>query len=106
MPGKFTSRVKISHAESRARILTGACALARDAMDAMAKMAHAESADPRVHKLLHPSRTSDGMKRPDWFPDWRGRACAIIASGPSAKVTPLELLRGQIPVLVINTSYQ
>lgn len=39
-------------------------------------------------------------------PDWRGQSCAIIASGPSAKKAPIELLRGKARVIAINESWQ
>lgn len=39
---------------------------------------------------------------PDWFPDWRGKACAIIASGPSVKKLNLASLKGRLPVLAIK----
>lgn len=41
----------------------------------------------------------------DWWPDWSGKVCAIIASGPSAKSAPIELLRGKVRVIVINESH-
>lgn len=44
--------------------------------------------------------------KPDWYPDWRGRACVIVASGPSAKDADLESVRGKAKVLAINTSWQ
>lgn len=37
----------------------------------------------------------------DW-PDWTGRAVAIIASGPSAKKAGVERLEGRLPVLAIK----
>jgi hypothetical protein len=44
--------------------------------------------------------------KPDWFPDWRGQACAIIASGPSAKAAPIDLLRAKARIIAINESWQ
>lgn len=44
--------------------------------------------------------------RPDWWPDWTGKICAIIASGPSAKAAPISLLRDKAKVIAINESYQ
>jgi hypothetical protein len=29
-----------------------------------------------------------------WWPDWRGQACAVVASGPSVKKQKLDCLRG------------
>lgn len=43
---------------------------------------------------------------PDWFPDWSDRAVAIVASGPSAKREPLELLRGKFAVLAIKENVE
>jgi len=53
-----------------------------------------------------PDYTISSKARPDWFPDWRGQACAIIASGPSAKYAPIDLLRGQARIIAINESWQ
>lgn len=44
--------------------------------------------------------------KPDWFPDWTGRACAVVASGPTAKKENLELLRGNMPVIAIKETYE
>lgn len=44
--------------------------------------------------------------KPDWYPDWRGQACVIVASGPSAKDAPLETIRGRAKVIAINTSWR
>lgn len=46
------------------------------------------------------------MSKPEWFPDWRGQRCAIIASGPSAKLENLDDLRDQARIIVINNSWQ
>jgi hypothetical protein len=45
-------------------------------------------------------------ERPDWFPDWQGRYVAAIAGGPSIKRSEVDLLRGRLPVVVINESHQ
>lgn len=37
-----------------------------------------------------------------WWKDWRGQACAIIASGPSTKGSGFEKLRGRMPVIAIK----
>lgn len=42
------------------------------------------------------------VDRPAWFPDWTGQPCAIIASGPSAKRTKVDLLRGRFRVIAIK----
>lgn len=44
--------------------------------------------------------------KPDWWPDWTGQVCAIIASGPSAKSAPISLLRGKAKIMAINESHQ
>jgi hypothetical protein len=46
------------------------------------------------------------ITRPDWFPDWRGQVCAIIASGPSAKTAPIDLLRDKARAIAVNESWQ
>lgn len=38
----------------------------------------------------------------DWWPDWRGKACAIVASGRSAKTARIDLIRDRIPVIAIK----
>ncbi len=43
---------------------------------------------------------------PDWWPDWRGQAAAIIASGPSAKHTKISLLRDRVRVLAIKENHE
>ncbi len=43
---------------------------------------------------------------PDWWPDWSGQCCVIVASGPSAKGVNLEFARGKARVIVINTSFR
>jgi len=42
----------------------------------------------------------------DWWPDWSGQTGIVVASGPSAKDTPIGFLRGQAKVIAVNTSYQ
>lgn len=44
--------------------------------------------------------------RPEWFPDWSCRVCAIIASGPSTKNENLEQLRGRAAVLAIKKNVE
>lgn len=41
----------------------------------------------------------------DW-PDWRGRAVAIIASGPSTTKADVEALKGRLPVLAIKKNIE
>lgn len=41
-----------------------------------------------------------------WWQDWRGECAAIVASGPSAKSAPVDLLRDRIHVIAINESYR
>lgn len=43
---------------------------------------------------------------PDWWPDWSGETCVIVASGPSAKDTPIDLARGKARVIAINNSWR
>lgn len=43
---------------------------------------------------------------PDWWPDWSGQTCVIVASGPSAKQANLEAARDKVRVIVINTSWR
>lgn len=54
------------------------------------------------------SPISVGTQKPEWFPDWGGGTCAIVASGPSAVREPFHLLqaRRDIKVVAINTSFQ
>lgn len=45
--------------------------------------------------------------KPDWFPDWHGETCAIVASGPSAAKVGVELLcKYDVRVIAINTSHE
>lgn len=44
--------------------------------------------------------------RPDWFPDWSGETCIIVASGPSAKDVALERALGRARFIAINTSWK
>lgn len=41
-----------------------------------------------------------------WWPDWRGQACAIIASGPSTKAANVSQLRGRIKVIAIKENVE
>lgn len=40
------------------------------------------------------------------WPDWSGKAVAIIASGPSAKTAGVDLLNGLMPVVAIKKSVE
>lgn len=42
----------------------------------------------------------------DWFPDWSGQACVIVASGPSAKGVDLASARNRAKFLAVNNSWQ
>lgn len=48
--------------------------------------------------------THAGMVKFNWWKDWRGQACAIIASGPSTKGSGFQKLRGRMPVIAIKES--
>lgn len=41
----------------------------------------------------------------DWFPDWSGETCAIVASGPSVDREVVESLKGNCRVVVVNNSF-
>jgi hypothetical protein len=45
-------------------------------------------------------------EKPAWFLDWTGQACAIIASGPSAKRANTGALRGQLRVIAIKENVE
>lgn len=44
--------------------------------------------------------------KPDWFPDWSGSVCAIVACGPSVTSDDVDRLRGRAKVVVINRSHE
>jgi len=44
--------------------------------------------------------------RPAWFPDWRDKYVAVIASGPSTTKADVEMLRGRLPVVVIKKNVE
>lgn len=44
--------------------------------------------------------------KPDWFPDWTGQTCIIIASGPSASTVDLSSVQGKVKVIAINESWR
>lgn len=48
------------------------------------------------------SATSAGLLRYDWWLDWRDRAIAIVASGPSTKPKDVAQLQGRLPAIAIK----
>jgi hypothetical protein len=44
--------------------------------------------------------------RPAWFLDWTGKACAIVASGPSTKRVKVDALQGQMRVIAIKENVE
>lgn len=42
----------------------------------------------------------------DWFPDWSGEICAVVASGESATPEAVEQLRDKARVIVVNNNYK
>jgi hypothetical protein len=54
-----------------------------------------------------PNRAAElGPQKFSWWKDWRGECVAIVASGPSAKIAGVELLRDRIHVIAVNESYK
>ena len=45
-------------------------------------------------------------KSSSWFPDWRGAAVAIVASGPSTKKAGVGALRGRIKTIAIKENVE
>lgn len=45
-------------------------------------------------------------ERPDWFPQWGGRYVAVIGGGASLKRSEVDSLKGRLPVVTINESWQ
>lgn len=43
---------------------------------------------------------------PEWFQDWSGERCAIVASGASATPQDVAKLRARCRVVVVNNSYE
>lgn len=43
--------------------------------------------------------------KPEWFQDWSGEACAVVASGPSVTRDAVESFRGRCRVVVVNNGY-
>lgn len=48
------------------------------------------------------SAAERGPQEVSWWLDWRGKAAAVVACGPSAKGTGVELLKGRLPVIAIK----
>ncbi len=46
------------------------------------------------------------MTGSDWFPDWAGQTCIIVASGPSAKQTPIAEAKGLARFIAVNNSWE
>lgn len=44
--------------------------------------------------------------KPEWWPDWVGDTCIIVAGGPTAKEQPYHLIRPEHRVIVINNAHQ
>lgn len=44
--------------------------------------------------------------KPEWFPDWSGQPCAIIASGPSVKGQNIAALKGRMKVIAIKRNVE
>jgi hypothetical protein len=66
-------------------------------MDATASRATAEYREQRENEASPAHAAS-----PDWFPNWSGQACAIIATGQSAKNANIGLLKGRVKVIAIK----
>jgi hypothetical protein len=47
-----------------------------------------------------------GLERHPWWPDWRGEAAAVVASGASAKKAGVHLLRGRLRVIAIKETHE
>ena len=43
---------------------------------------------------------------PDWWQDWTGETCVIVASGPSAADIQLDAARGKARFIAINNSWR
>lgn len=46
------------------------------------------------------------MKLPQWWQDWSGETCVIVASGPTARDVPIEKARGLAHFIAINESWR
>lgn len=43
---------------------------------------------------------------PDWWKDWRGETCLLVASGPSAAKVDLAPACGRVRAIAVNNSWQ
>lgn len=41
----------------------------------------------------------------DWWPDWTGKTVVIAASGPSQSKAQLDLAKGLVPVIAVNSTW-
>jgi hypothetical protein len=64
-------------------------------LDALANEVPAVRCDKRPAHRLSPA----------WWHDWQGRACAIVASGPSARNASLECLKGRLSLIAIKETF-
>lgn len=46
------------------------------------------------------------MNRPDWFPDWSGDICAVVAAGSSTTQRDVDRLHDRCRVAVVNRSFE
>lgn len=44
--------------------------------------------------------------RPEWFPNWDGQTCVIVASGPSAATASVEQAQSKARVIAVNNSWR
>lgn len=44
--------------------------------------------------------------KPDWYLDWSGARCVIVASGPSASSAGVDRAEGRVKAIAINNSWQ
>ncbi len=45
-------------------------------------------------------------KPPAWWPNWRGQTCMIVASGPSASTVPVDIAKGKVRCIAVNSSWR
>lgn len=58
------------------------------------------------HKSLRIAACEDDGHDWGWFPDWTGETVAVVASGPSASLVDLPLLRGRVRVVAVNRAHE
>lgn len=44
--------------------------------------------------------------KPEWFPDWSGETCVVVASGPSAQSVPITKAKGAARFIAVNRSIE